>query len=31
MPDKHLSSEFDAELGVISNRVMEEMGGMVES
>jgi phosphate transport system protein len=30
MPDKHLSSEFDAELGVISNRVME-MGGMVES
>ncbi|WP_157272349.1 phosphate signaling complex protein PhoU [Azohydromonas aeria] len=30
MPDKHLSSEFDAELGAISNRVME-MGGMVES
>jgi phosphate transport system protein len=30
MPDKHLSSEFDAELGAISNRVLE-MGGMVES
>jgi phosphate transport system protein len=30
MPDKHLSSEFDAELGAISNRVME-MGGLVES
>ncbi|NML18291.1 phosphate signaling complex protein PhoU [Azohydromonas caseinilytica] len=30
MPDKHLSSEFDAELGAISNRVME-MGGLVEA
>jgi phosphate transport system protein len=30
MADKHLSSEFDAELGAISNRVME-MGGLVES
>jgi phosphate transport system protein len=30
MPEKHLSSEFDAELGAISNRVME-MGGLVES
>jgi phosphate transport system protein len=30
MADKHLSTQFDAELGAISNRVME-MGGMVES
>jgi phosphate transport system protein len=30
MPDKHLSSEFDADLGAISSRVME-MGGLVES
>jgi phosphate transport system protein len=30
MPDKHLSSEFDADLGAVSNRVME-MGGLVES
>ena len=30
MPDKHLSTQFDAELAGISNRVLE-MGGMVES
>jgi phosphate transport system protein len=30
MENKHLSSEFDAELGAISNRVLE-MGGLVES
>ncbi|MEP7281277.1 MAG: phosphate signaling complex protein PhoU [Rubrivivax sp.] len=30
MPDKHLSSQFDAELSGISNRVLE-MGGLVES
>jgi phosphate transport system protein len=30
MPDKHLSSGFEADLGAISNRVME-MGGLVES
>lgn len=30
MPDKHLSTQFDAELAGISNRVLE-MGGLVES
>ncbi|MEO5698698.1 MAG: phosphate signaling complex protein PhoU [Burkholderiaceae bacterium] len=30
MPDKHLSTQFDAELSGISTRVLE-MGGMVES
>ena len=30
MPDKHLSTQFDAELSSISNRVLE-MGGLVES
>jgi phosphate transport system protein len=30
MSDKHLSTQFDAELGDISNRVLE-MGGLVES
>jgi phosphate transport system protein len=30
MSDKHLSTQFDAELGAISNRVLE-MGGLVES
>ena len=30
MPDKHLSSQFDAELNSISSRVLE-MGGLVES
>ncbi len=30
MPDKHLSSQFDAELNGVSARVME-MGGLVES
>jgi len=30
MSDKHLSSQFDAELSLISNRVLE-MGGLVES
>jgi phosphate transport system protein len=30
MPDKHLSTQFDAELGGISNRVLE-MGGLVET
>ncbi len=30
MSDKHLSSQFDAELGAISTRVLE-MGGLVES
>jgi phosphate transport system protein len=30
MPDKHLSTQFDAELAGISNRVLE-MGGVVES
>ena len=30
MPDKHLSSQFDAELNTVSSRVME-MGGLVES
>jgi phosphate transport system protein len=30
MPEKHLSTQFDAELGGISNRVLE-MGGLVES
>jgi phosphate transport system protein len=30
MPDKHLSSQFDAELNHISTNVME-IGGLVES
>ncbi|HOW47879.1 MAG TPA: phosphate signaling complex protein PhoU [Rubrivivax sp.] len=30
MSDKHLSSQFDAELGVVSTRVLE-MGGMAEA
>jgi phosphate transport system protein len=30
MSDKHLSSQFDAELTAVSTRVME-MGGLVES
>ncbi|MBL0720495.1 phosphate signaling complex protein PhoU [Piscinibacter sp. Jin2] len=30
MPDKHLSTQFDAELGDISTRVLE-MGGLVEA
>ena len=30
MIEKHMSSQFDAELGSISNRVLE-MGGLVES
>jgi ABC-type glutathione transport system ATPase component len=30
MPDKHLSSQFDAELNQISTNVME-IGGLVES
>ena len=30
MTEKHLSTQFDAELGAISNRVLE-MGGLVES
>jgi phosphate transport system protein len=30
MVDKHLSAQFDSELGAVSNRVME-MGGVVES
>ena len=30
MTDKHLSTQFDAELSGISNRVLE-MGGLVES
>jgi phosphate transport system protein len=30
MPDKHLSTQFDAELSAVSTRVLE-MGGMVES
>lgn len=30
MPDKHLSTQFDAELGAVSSRVME-LGGLVES
>ncbi|PIZ22700.1 MAG: phosphate transport system regulator PhoU, partial [Comamonadaceae bacterium CG_4_10_14_0_8_um_filter_57_29] len=30
MPEKHLSSQFDAELSSVSVRVME-MGGLVES
>ncbi|MBI3369209.1 MAG: phosphate signaling complex protein PhoU [Burkholderiales bacterium] len=30
MTDKHLSTQFDAELGAISNRVLE-MGGLVET
>ena len=29
MPDKHLSTQFDSELGVVSARVME-LGGLVE-
>lgn len=30
MPDKHLSSQFDADLNLLSSRVLE-MGGLVES
>ena len=30
MSDKHLSSQFDSELGAVSTRVME-LGGLVES
>ncbi|HEY0885672.1 MAG TPA: phosphate signaling complex protein PhoU [Ramlibacter sp.] len=30
MPDKHLSTQFDSELGSLSSRVME-LGGLVES
>ncbi len=30
MPEKHLSTQFDSELGTVSGRVME-MGGLVES
>ncbi len=30
MPDKHLSTQFDAELGAVSSSVME-LGGLVES
>jgi phosphate transport system protein len=30
MTEKHLSSQFDSELGSVSTRVME-MGGLVES
>lgn len=30
MPDKHLSTQFDAELGAVSTRVLE-MGGLVEA
>ncbi len=30
MPDKHLSTQFDAELSAVSSRVME-LGGLVES
>ncbi len=30
MPDKHLSTQFDSELGAVSSRVME-LGGLVES
>lgn len=30
MPDKHISSQFDAELNSISTHVLE-MGGLVES
>jgi phosphate transport system protein len=30
MSDKHLSSQFDSELGAVSSRVME-LGGLVES
>lgn len=30
MPDKHLSTQFDSELGAVSTRVME-LGGLVES
>src|SRR5450830_1394928 len=30
MPEKHLSSQFDSELGSVSSRMME-MGGLVES
>ncbi len=30
MPEKHLSTQFDSELGAVSTRVME-MGGLVES
>jgi phosphate transport system protein len=30
MPDKHLSTQFDSELNMVSSRVME-LGGLVES
>ena len=30
MPDKHLSSQFDADLNSLSSRLLE-MGGLVES
>ncbi|MFM0572277.1 PhoU domain-containing protein, partial [Paraburkholderia caledonica] len=30
MPDKHLSSKFDADLNLLSSRLLE-MGGLVES
>ena len=30
MSDKHMSSQFDSELGSISTRVLE-MGGLVEA
>ncbi len=30
MPDKHLSTQFDSELGAVSSRVME-LGGLVEA
>ena len=30
MPDKHISSQFDAELNTISTHVLE-MGGLVEA
>jgi len=30
LPDKHLSTQFDSELGAVSSRVME-LGGLVES
>ena len=30
MPDKHLSTQFDADLDVISNNLMR-LGGLVES
>ena len=30
MPDKHLSSQYDAELGQLSGKLLE-MGGLVEA